>query len=114
MTIVIALGIAMAVGAFVAAPFFFGVGQTTRAGTDDGQVSLEIQDLLLEKESVYAAIQELDFDWKSGKLSAEDHQAARQRQEESAAAVLQQIDALQGIVEKPAAPHRAHRKKRRG
>lgn len=114
MTIVIALGIAMAVVAFLAAPFFFGVGQTTRAETDSGPVSLEIQDLLLEKETVYAAIQELDFDWKSGKLSAEDHQAARQRQEERAAAVLQQIDTLQGVVEKPAAPHRARREKRRG
>ena len=114
MTIVIALGIAMAVAAFVAAPFFLGVGETTRAGSDDGQVSLEIQDLLLEKETVYAAIQELDFDWKSGKLSAEDHRAARQRQEERAATVLQQIDALQGVVEKPAPPHRARRKKQRG
>ena len=114
MTIVIALGIAMAAVAFVAAPFFFGVGQMTRAGTDDGQVSLEIQDLLLEKETVYAAIQELDFDWKSGKLSPEDHQAARQREEERAAAVLQQIDALQGVVEKTAGPHKARREKRRG
>ena len=114
MTIVIALGIAMAVVAFVAAPFFFGVGQTTRAGTGDGQVPPEIQDLLLQKETVYAAIQELDFDWKSGKLSGEDHQTARQRQEERAAAVLQQIDALQGAVEKPAGPHKARREKRRG
>jgi hypothetical protein len=114
MTIVIALGIAMAVVVFVAAPFFFGVGRTARADTDDGQVSLKIQDLLLEKETVYAAIQELDFDWKSGKLSGEDHQAARQRQEERAAAVLQQIDALQGVVEKSAAPHKARREKRRG
>jgi hypothetical protein len=114
MTIVIALGIAMAVVAFVAAPFFFEVGQTTRPGTGDGQVSPEVQDLLQEKETVYAAIQELDFDWKSGKLSSEDHREARQRQEERAAAVLQQIDALQEVVEKPASPHKARREKRRG
>jgi len=34
---------------------------------------VELEELLAEKETVYAAIQELDFDLKSGKLSAEDH-----------------------------------------
>ena len=114
MVILIALGIAMAAVAFVAAPFFFGVGQTARVPSDDGQASFDLQDLLSEKETVYTAIQELDFDWKSGKLSADDYQSSRQRQEERAAALLQQIDTLGETAGKPAAPQRTRREMRRG
>ena len=114
MAIVIALGIAMAVVAFVAAPFLFVAGRVDRTGGDDGRVSVELQDLLMEKETVYAAIQELDFDFQSGKLSAEDHQALRQRQEAHAAVLLQQIDAAQGAAANPETPPKARREKRRG
>ena len=112
MAIVIALGIAMAVVAFVAAPFFFWSGQEARAGSDGSQTSAELQDLLAEKETVYAAIQELDFDLQSGKLSAEDHLTLRQHQEERAAALLEQID-MMGAAGKPEAPRKARREKRR-
>ena len=114
MAILIALGIAMAAVAFVAAPFFFGTGRPTRAAGDDGHASVDLQDLLSEKETVYAAIQELDFDWKSGKFSAEDYQASRHRQEERAAALLQQIDVMQGTAKKNEPPAKSRREKRRG
>jgi hypothetical protein len=114
MAIVIALGIAMAVVAFVAAPFFFGGDHEARSAGDSDLASVEFQDLLAEKETLYAAIQELDFDLQSGKLSTEDHRALRQRQEERAAVLLQQIDAAQGTVAKPEAPRKARREKRRG
>jgi hypothetical protein len=114
MAMVIALGIAMVVVAFVAAPFFIGGGHAARVGGDNDLVSVELQDLLAEKETLYAAIQELDFDLQSGKLSTEDHQSLRQRQEERAAVLLQQIDAAQGVAPKPEAPRKARREKRRG
>jgi len=70
--------------------------------------------MLVEKETIYAAIQELDFDFKSGKLSAEDHQSLRQRHEERAAALLQTIDNLQAVASKSVTPRKARREKRRG
>ncbi len=114
MAILIALGIAMAVVAYVATPFFLGPGKARRDGADDGQVPAELLDLLAEKETVYAAIQELDFDLQSGKLSAEDHQALRQRQEERAAVLLQQIDTIRPPAQSPEPPRKARREKRRG
>ena len=107
MVIILALVIAMLVVAFVAVPFF-----VTRPPTpaDDGMPE-RLRDLLAEKETLYAAIQELDFDLKSGKLSAKDHQALRERQENLAAAVLQRIDEAQ---ERGAAAPRKGRRDRKG
>ncbi len=93
MAILIALGIALAVVGYITAPFLLMTGRI--AAERKPQPSAELQDLLAEKETIYAAIQELDFDYKSGKLSVEDHAGLRARQEERAARVLQQIDALQ-------------------
>jgi hypothetical protein len=114
MAAIIALGIAVVTVAFVAAPFFLGAARTAGDGAGEGQESEALQELLAEKETVYAAIQELDFDWKSGKLSAEDHQSLRQRYEERAALILQQIDALQAKAETREAPRNVRREKRKG
>jgi hypothetical protein len=115
MAILIAAGIAFVAVAFVVAPLFFGGGRAARAAAaDDKPGSLELQDLLAEKETLYAAIQELDFDFKSGKLSAEDYYTLRQRYEERAAVLLKVIDDSQAASEKPRAPRKARREKRRG
>ena len=113
MAIVIALGIAVAAAAFVAAPLFFGTGRASRP-SGDRQPSVELEEFLAEKETVYAAIQELDFDLKSGKLSAEDHHDLRQRYEERAAVLLKAIDELQPTSGRSDAPRKARREKRRG
>src|SRR5512134_3781335 len=110
MAIVIALGIAIAAAAFVAAPLFFGTGRTARAA-GDRQTSPELEDLLAEKETLYAAIQELDFDLKSGKLSEKDHRLLRERHEARAASLLQQIDALERPG--PEEPRKGRREKRK-
>ncbi len=115
MAIVIALGIALVTVAFVAAPFFFNRERPDRRpSARREQAAVELQDLLAEKETVYAAIQELDFDFKSGKLSEEDHEGLRQRHEERAANLLKAIDELQAATKKPEAPRRARRERRRG
>ncbi len=114
MAIVIALGIALAAVAFVAAPLFFGARQAARVAAGEGQASGDLAELLAEKETVYAAIQELDFDLKSGKLSEEDHHGLRRRYEERAAALLRAIDDLHPSSERSDAPRRVRREKRRG
>lgn len=114
MAIVIALGIALAAVAFVAAPFFFGGRQAARAAVGEATASAELEDLLAEKETIYAAIQELDFDFKSGKLSVEDHLGLRQRYEDRAAVVLKAIDGLRPAAVRSDAPRKPHREKRRG
>jgi hypothetical protein len=114
MAILIALGIALTAVGFVAAPFFFGVRQGPRAATADAHVSLDLQELLAEKETLYAAIQELDFDFRSGKLSIEDHRNSRERHEARAAALLKAIDDHAAGAAVPQAPRKARREKRRG
>ncbi len=114
MAVVIALGIAVIVVGFVAAPFFLleGSGSEAQATAKDPDAAVALADLLAEKETVYAAIQELDFDLKSGKLSAEDHAMLRQRQEEHAASIIKRLDELQGKSQETAGalPRRERRK----
>jgi len=95
MAVVISLGIAVVVVAFVAAPFFLLASRSSEGMDKEPDGPDALRDLLAEKETIYAAIQELDFDLKSGKLSPEDHQALRQRHEAQAAGVLKRIDELQ-------------------
>ena len=113
MVIFIALGIALVAVAFVAAPLFLGTGREPGGQPGREQMSLELQDLLAEKETIYAAIQELDFDLASGKLSPDDHQGLRQRHEERAAILLKTIDELQATTGRPEGPRKARREKRR-
>ncbi|MFB3817667.1 MAG: hypothetical protein ACE147_08390 [Candidatus Methylomirabilales bacterium] len=108
MAVIIALSISILVVAFIAAPFFLFPGRRVSA---EEQVPEGLRDLLAEKETLYAAIQELDFDLKSGKLSDKDHRALRERHEARAAALLQQIDALEGRARPE--PRTARREKRK-
>ncbi len=98
MVVVISLAVAAIVVAFVAAPLFLLAGRPLEANTKGSDTSDALADLSAEKETIYAAIQELDFDLKSGKLSPEDHAVLRQRHEAQAAAVLKRIDELQGMI----------------
>jgi hypothetical protein len=114
MAVVISLGIAMVVVAFVAAPFFLLTGRSSEPEAKDPQHSEALAELLAEKETTYAAIQELDFDFKSGKLSVEDHHLLRTRHEEHAAAVLKRIDELQGTVQQTEKPRGSRQERRKG
>ncbi len=114
MAMVISLGIAVVVVAFVAAPFFLLTGRASEIAPKNPDALEALRDLLAEKETIYAAIQELDFDFKSGKLSAEDHQALRRRHEAQAAAVLKRIDEMQGKPDEAKRPRNARRERRKG
>lgn len=113
MAVVISLGIAVLVVAFLAAPFFFLTGRASESPESNPDGFDPLAELLAEKETLYAAIQELDFDFKSGKLSPEDHQALRQRHEAAAAAVLQRIDEIQGKLREAERPRATRRERRR-
>ena len=54
----------------------------------------ELQELLAEKQTLYAALKELEFDHQAGKLALEDYQQTRRSYELRAVALLQQIDRL--------------------
>ncbi len=114
MAVVISLGIAVVVVAFVAAPFFLLTGRASEFAPKNPDAPEALRDLLAEKETIYAAIQELDFDFKSGKLSAEDHQALRRRHEAQAAAALKRIDEMQGKPEEAERPRNARQERRKG
>jgi len=115
MAVAIALGIAVLAVAFIAAPFFLVSGRPAggqASGGGDSMRAEAVRDLQAEKETILAAIQELDFDFKSGKLSAEDHRALRVRHEAQAAALLQRLDELEGAAA-PGPVRRTAREKRR-
>lgn len=54
----------------------------------------ELQEFLAEKQTLYAAIKELEFDYQAGKLALEDYQQTRYSYELRAVALLEQIDRL--------------------
>jgi uncharacterized protein involved in type VI secretion and phage assembly len=113
MAVVISLGIAVLVVAFVVAPFFLLDRRSPVRSGGNSDESDTLQELLAERETIYAAIQELDFDFKSGKLSAEDHQTLRRRHEAQAAAVLKRIDEAQAKPPEPEKPRSARRNRQK-
>lgn len=70
-------------------PFF-----RSSEGTPLGSEQTELQELLAEKQTVYTAIKELEFDHQAGKLSLEDYEQARHSYDLRAIAILQEIDRL--------------------
>jgi len=70
-------------------PFF-----RSSEGSPLGSEQTELEDLLAEKQMVYAAIKELEFDHQAGKLSLEDYEQARHSYELRAIALLKQIDGI--------------------
>jgi len=51
-----------------------------------------IERLVLQRETLYTAIRDLDFDHQTGKVDGEDHAVLRRQMEEEAAAVLRDLD----------------------
>jgi len=113
MAVLISLLIAVAAVAFVAAPFFLMTRRSSETAAKNPDASDAMADILAEKETVYASIQELDFDFKSGKLSTEDHQMLRRRQEEHAASILKRIDELEGKPRQRETARTGRREKRK-
>lgn len=73
----------------VIAPFFRSYERAALGSRDT-----ELQELLAEKQIMYAAIKELEFDHQAGKLSLEDYQQTRHGYALRAIALLKEIDRL--------------------
>ena len=63
------------------------------------EVGQDLERLSVQKETLYTAIHDLDFDFQTGKVDHEDYTAMRQRLESEAIQVLRQIDHVDPLAE---------------
>jgi RNA polymerase subunit RPABC4/transcription elongation factor Spt4 len=87
--------------AFIAYPLF--AGRQQRLSQKSRKVERR-EALLQEKQAVYAAIKDLDFEYKTGKLSDEDYTALRESYRARALNLLKQIDEPEQASTSAAAP----------
>jgi len=85
----IGLALMVMVAAYVARPLVTGAGATWAPVQESPR-----EKLLAERDLVYAAIHELDFDFQTGKLLEVDYRSMREMYAARGARVLQQLDAL--------------------
>jgi hypothetical protein len=83
------LAVLILVGMYLYAPF---VGRTRRLGSQQDHLT---SSLLAERDRIINALQELDFDFKLGKIPADDYPSQRTELLQKGADVLRQLDALQ-------------------
>jgi hypothetical protein len=87
-SIILALGIAIFVGFYLYAPF---LEQRARRVTAEEH---ELSALLAERERTLSALQELDFDYKLGKVPEEDYPTQRVSLLQKGVEILKRIDEL--------------------
>ncbi len=86
--IFLTLAVFFFVGAYLYAPFARGYG---RRVTEEER---ELSSLMAERERVLSSLQELDFDFKLGKIPEEDYPVQRTSLLQKGAEVLRKMDAL--------------------
>jgi hypothetical protein len=85
----------MAIVVFVGQPLLVHVAPPR--STDE--VGQDLEQLSVQKEMLYTAIHDLDFDFQTGKVDHEDYAALRQRLEAQAIEILRQIDHIDPLAE---------------
>ena len=90
MTLAVALILAILVAIYIALPFF-----QNRIRHLSFEVNHRAEDLETRKKEIYAAIRDIDFDLKMGKLSEEDHQELKEQYKQDAIHLLKEIDQIQ-------------------
>ncbi len=83
------LAVLILVGMYLYAPFI------TRGRRDPSQAEHEISSLMAERDRVINALQELDFDYKLGKVPAEDYPEQRTELLQKGAGILRKLDELE-------------------
>ena len=96
MTLLFLVALATGVVLFILFPVFARHGEVSRTLTPEAQ---ERKNLSEQKERLYDAIKDLDFEHGAGKLSDADYQSVRADLVAQAAAVISQIDALPASAE---------------
>lgn len=79
-------------GLFITRPLF--VGEPRRIPVSPGTTRRDA--LLRRKENVYAAIKDLEFEFRTGKLSPADHAELRERYRAEALEILQELEEVEG------------------
>ncbi|MDR5694136.1 MAG: zinc ribbon domain-containing protein [Armatimonadota bacterium] len=90
MELLVTLALIVLVGVYIAWPI---VTASPRPRASKYIQESPLDALLREKEATLAAIKELEFDYQTGKLSAEDYQDLRARYEAKAVTILRALDA---------------------
>lgn len=89
MVLLVTLGLLVGVAILIGYPLFKAPsGVYRREGTEDEPL-LELE---LRKESAYAALKELEFDYRTGKLSEEDYKELEEQYRYQAISLLKDID----------------------
>ena len=88
--ILLLIALLLGIGLYLAAPLIF--DSTRRNATEE---SSEISSLMAERDRVINSLQELDFDFKLGKIPDEDYPTQRAELLQKGADVLRKLDALQ-------------------
>mgnify|MGYP001571499990 CR=1 FL=1 len=57
------------------------------------------EDLVARKNEIYAAVRDIDFDYRMGKLSDEDYNSLREQYKQEAVKVMQTLDRMSGPVQ---------------
>lgn len=90
--LILAIGISI----FIALPFFRkrveGASSQEESGAIRNPIEEKLRKLNFEKESLYAALKEIDFDYDLGKLSKEDYEELQKKYKLQAAPILKEID----------------------
>ncbi len=97
--------LAVAVVAFVGYPLL----REQMAGEEELELPEEDEELYRRKETTYSALKELEFDYKTGKLSEQDFHELDARFKSSAVEILKAIDELENPTPKTKAARRAER-----
>lgn len=95
-TALLALAALLFVGAFVAQPFFSPRGADAPARGDQRAASTlrDRAELLTDRNRVYAAIRDLDFDYKTNKVADEEYTTQRYRLVAEGVEILERLDSL--------------------
>ncbi len=91
MTVLVAIGIAVLAFAFIAYPLF---KQGSRKSPAKPVEDEQLRELYSRRDVIYSAIKELEFDFKSGSLSAEDYRDLEASYKRKAISILKDIDDL--------------------
>ncbi len=59
-------------------------------------VNHQNEDLLARKNEIYAAVRDIDFDYRMGKLTEEDYNGLREQYKQEAVKIMQAIDTMAG------------------
>lgn len=65
------------------------------------------EDLVARKNEIYAAVRDIDFDYRMGKLSEEDYNSLREQYKQEAVKVMQALDRMSGSGQTQVKPGKA-------